>query len=155
MLRPLVPNAVRLLKSRPHLERTGLDPHQFNLHPLTQIHGKRTLGLGRPPQYHTPAPGLRWLKTTPADGSHIVNVSNNDACDKSPAWSPDGNKLAFVSNRDGDWEIYTFTRWKPTARIHPSRCLRHVACGCNNSCGGRSERVAVPALPPRLAISGS
>ncbi len=26
--------------------------------------------------------------------------------DKQPAWSPDGTKIAFATNRDGDYEIY-------------------------------------------------
>ena len=35
-----------------------------------------------------------------------VNVSDNDFCDHSPVWSSDGKRIAFVSDRDGDWEIY-------------------------------------------------
>ena len=41
-----------------------------------------------------------------ADGSEVVNVSENGYCDRSPAWSPNGHKLTFVSDRHGDWEIY-------------------------------------------------
>jgi len=33
-------------------------------------------------------------------------VTNNPAYDESPAWSPDGNRLAFMSIRDGNAEIY-------------------------------------------------
>ena len=35
-----------------------------------------------------------------------VNISHNDYCEHSPVWSPDGRRIAFVSDRDGDWEIY-------------------------------------------------
>ena len=35
-----------------------------------------------------------------------INLSNNEHCEHSPVWSPDGSGIAFVSDRDGDWEIY-------------------------------------------------
>ena len=35
-----------------------------------------------------------------ADGSNQVNITNNEARDTMPAWSPDGTKIAFVSDRD-------------------------------------------------------
>lgn len=40
------------------------------------------------------------------DGTGLVNVTDHPALDNQPAWSPDGSKLAFRSNRDGDPEIY-------------------------------------------------
>ena len=36
----------------------------------------------------------------PDGSSDPVNATNNQASDNSPAWSPDGSRLAFVSNRD-------------------------------------------------------
>ena len=35
-----------------------------------------------------------------------TNLTNNAAFDSEPAWSPDGAKIAFISERDGNFEIY-------------------------------------------------
>jgi TolB protein len=45
-----------------------------------------------------------WLMT--ADGKELVNLTDNKAQDTSPAWHPDGKKLAFVSTRSGGSDIY-------------------------------------------------
>jgi dipeptidyl aminopeptidase/acylaminoacyl peptidase len=42
-----------------------------------------------------------------ADGSNLVRLTNNSADDEDPNWSPDGTKIAFISMRDGHYEIYT------------------------------------------------
>ena len=41
-----------------------------------------------------------------ADGTNQRNLTNNLAFDGWPAWSPDGTKIAFASNRNRSYEIY-------------------------------------------------
>src|SRR5450759_2501090 len=40
------------------------------------------------------------------DGTNPVRITNNAAYDVYPTWTPDGNKIVFVSNRDGSNNIY-------------------------------------------------
>ena len=41
-----------------------------------------------------------------AHGAGDTRLTNAAADGFWPAWSPDGAKIAFMSERDGNWEIY-------------------------------------------------
>ncbi len=40
------------------------------------------------------------------DASGFTRLTNNDVDDVTPAWSPDGRRITFASERDGNLEIY-------------------------------------------------
>ena len=42
-----------------------------------------------------------------ADGGNETRITNDNAFDRAPAWSPDGTQIAFTTDRGGnDDEIY-------------------------------------------------
>lgn len=58
---------------------------------------------------------LHWLIFSPAlaillgggpHGQPAVQLTTHPADDRAPTWSPDGRRLAFASERSGEWDIY-------------------------------------------------
>ena len=51
------------------------------------------------------------IATSALDGSDYRRLTDSEALDTNPAWSPDGTRIAFVSGmkRTTDWGIYTMT----------------------------------------------
>ncbi|MXW81383.1 MAG: tandem-95 repeat protein, partial [Gemmatimonadetes bacterium] len=53
--------------------------------------------------------------------SRLRRLTNHDAEDMSPSWSPDGTLIAFQSNRDGNWAIYVMDADGNNLRRLPNR----------------------------------
>src|SRR5438132_9483900 len=51
--------------------------------------------------------GTTQIYLVPIAGGEVRQLTNDEHSSASPRWSPDGEKLAFVSARDGDDEIWT------------------------------------------------
>ena len=68
-----------------------------------------------------------------ADGQKLINLTpsfNRSAQNIDPNWSPDGSRIVFASNRDGNFDLYTMNTEgqkvvrltktsSPTANIEP------------------------------------
>ena len=51
-------------------------------------------------------PGVNDIYTMDADGKHETRLTNNAADDARPVWSPQGDNIAFISDRRDGYEIY-------------------------------------------------
>ncbi|MEJ7654854.1 MAG: hypothetical protein WKH64_16715 [Chloroflexia bacterium] len=40
------------------------------------------------------------------DGNKVTRLTTSEAFESDPSWSSDGGKIAFASNRDGNFEVY-------------------------------------------------
>src|SRR6266511_818954 len=58
----------------------------------------------------TPPGGTPDLLVMDPDGNNVRTLLGGPSTDQSPAASPDGSRIAFSSNRDGDFDIYVMNR---------------------------------------------
>ncbi len=71
---------------------------------------------GRSPEFMQDGRLLFQSKASPSqisianiDGSNIIQLTNDDTNNMSPKVSPDGSQIAYLSNRDGNQEVYTMS----------------------------------------------
>jgi TolB protein len=97
--------------------------------------------------------GRQWqnLWVMPAKGGDTFPVSYGDWDDTNARWSPDGKQLAYISNKDGDTQIWT--------RTIPGGTSKRVCTGRRRELRPHSEiivRVLDPAgrtVPARVSVT--
>jgi TolB protein len=47
------------------------------------------------------------IYTINVDGSGEKQLTDSPGLDGDPSWSPDGDRIVFTTDRDGNWELYT------------------------------------------------
>jgi hypothetical protein len=52
------------------------------------------------------SPGFTEIYTMNADGSSITRLTNHSGSSYSPAWSPDGQRIAYLNDSGGDSDVY-------------------------------------------------
>jgi len=85
------------------------DTAASNQYPIWSPDGSRLLFISETGLGTVDSPKNKDIFVVQKDGSGIVNLTNHPATDQNPAWSPDGNKIAFSTNRDGNFEIYVMS----------------------------------------------
>jgi len=83
---------------------TDMAPESATTMPITQEAG---VALGHILYMGKQKPEDHWgIYIMRSDGSDPAQITANAYNDTSPVWSPDGRRIAFVSDRDGSREIY-------------------------------------------------
>jgi len=93
---------------RPHLKRVDRFIQGFDCSPT----GKRALIVARGEVFTVPK----------KEGATRNLTKNSGARDKDAAWSPDGNKIAYFSDKSGEYEIYVVDSMGKTEAVRLTEC---------------------------------
>jgi Tol biopolymer transport system component len=80
----------------------GVTPVRFSASSV--VPGSGTMAVEVMPGYPSVRPTEIYVMNP--DGTNPRNITNHPADDGDPAWSPDRTRIAFKTNRDGNFEIY-------------------------------------------------
>jgi dipeptidyl aminopeptidase/acylaminoacyl peptidase len=85
------------------------------------------------------------------DGSEHRPLTTGTYSDTSPRWSPDGTRVAFVSDRDGKSQLYV--RWMDSGETAKLTDVENAPAGISWSADGRQIAFTslVSATPPKIA----
>ena len=112
------------------VRRDGTGLYRMTRNPATDTDGAwsprlpSTTGIIRNPAlaFATTRTGDSEVFLANGDGTVHAQLTDNTAADLDPSWSPDGGSVAFVSDRDGGWDVYTITTdGHDTKRAHRYR----------------------------------
>lgn len=91
------------------LTRLTNDP-AFDDSPAISPDGKKVAFLSARNDPNPQSPNLKYeIYIMDINGDHLQRLTNTEAAEDHPAWSPDGDKISFDADYDGDgfYEIYT------------------------------------------------
>jgi eukaryotic-like serine/threonine-protein kinase len=88
------------------------------------------------------------LFTCNADGSNMQQLTNDAARDRRPSWSPDGNLIAFESNRGGMYQVWVVNR--DASGLRPLTAAERVLYHAWSPSGDRM--VVITLSPPALVF---
>jgi len=102
-----------------------------------------------------------------ADGTDVRRLTDSPGLDEGPVWSPDGTKIAFSSDRDGQQELYIMDAdgshprrltdnpardESPDWQALPFDGRGHRACGDDSLASGGASSVLAMRVPCHVAL---